>query len=320
MSIITRRIAFAGVLLLAAMAISRASQFRFQQKEQAIREGFKDQLQKAGITRDAAKAKYPTPEIHMVSGGCLSPGATGEVVVKGKFVPDTRFLFANDNLEVVKESLVGNEYRATVKVAADIGPQSADVIAITPVTGITTRNIGGAVIGGRFEWNLESANGWMIVARSPANKMCGGQSAQDVYSMEFFRKGEAAAFKKREARQEYSMYEGLSRFTITQSAQMAGGAADFQALMTKMTDPKLSSAERDEVMKQLEKAQEQMQADMKKMSDPAYLKSVEDQKKNFGCERMDLWMQAGKLTGEMRCAQAVGTRIALTGSLKFLGR
>ena len=138
--------------------------------------------------------------------------------------------------------------------------------------------------------------------------------------MEFFRKGEAAAFAKREARQEYSMYEGLSRFTITDSAQMPGGAADFQALMTKMTDPKLSSAERDQVMKQLENAQEQMQADMTKMGDPAYLKSVEDQKKNFGCERMELRMQAGKLTGEMRCGQAVGTRIALTGSLKFLGR
>ena len=320
MSISFRRITYAGAVVLAAMALIRAAQFRFQEKEQGIRQGCKDQLQKLGVTRDVAKAKYPTPEVHLVSSGCLVPGATGEVVVKGKFVPDTKFLFANDNLEVVKETLAGNEYRATVKVSADIGPQTADVIAITPITCITARSAGGAVIGGRFEWNLESANGWTIVARSPANKVCSGQPTPDVYSMEFFRKGETTAFEKREARQSYSLYEGLSRFTITTSVPEAGGAADFQALMTKMTDPKLSPPERDQVMKQLQKAQEQMLANMKKASDPAYVKSLEEQKKNFGCERMELRLQAGKVSGEMRCGEAVGTHIALTGSLKFLGR
>src|SRR5581483_941514 len=195
-----RRVVYAGALVLASMAISRAAQFRFQEKEQAFRLLNKDQLQKLGITRDAAKAKYPTPEIHMVSGGCLTPGATGEIVVKGKFVPDTKFLFANDNLEIVKETLAGNEYRATVKAAADIGPQTADVIAISPVTGITARSLGAAVISGRFEWNMESANGWKVVARSPANQACTGKSAADAYMVEFFRKGETAAFEKREAK------------------------------------------------------------------------------------------------------------------------
>lgn len=119
-----QRMVYAGTLVVAAMTLSRAAQFRFQEKEQAFRQVCKDQLQKLGITRDAAKAKYPTPEIHLVSGGgCLVPGATGEVVVKGKFVPETKFLFTNDNLEVVKETLAGNEYRATVRVAADIRPR-----------------------------------------------------------------------------------------------------------------------------------------------------------------------------------------------------
>src|SRR5579872_4059892 len=131
-----RRVVYAGTLVLAAMALSRAAQFRFQEKEQAFRQLCKEQLQKLGLTRDAAKAKYPTPEIQLVSGGgCLTPGATGEVVVKGKFAPDTKFLFTNDHLEVLKETLAGNEYRATVKVASDIGPQVADLMAITPVTG-----------------------------------------------------------------------------------------------------------------------------------------------------------------------------------------
>ncbi|MBZ5584345.1 MAG: hypothetical protein LAQ30_19460 [Acidobacteriia bacterium] len=320
MSIATKRIAYAGVLALGALAMSRAAQFRFQEKEDAIRQACREQLQKLGISRDAAKARYPTPEIHMVSSGCLTPGSTGEVVVKGKFVPDTRFVFANDNLEVVKDTLVGNEYRATVKVAADIAPQSADVIAITPVTGISVRQIQAVVVGGRYEWNMESANGWTIVARSPANKSCGGPAAEDVYAMEFFRKGESAAFEKREARLEFSLYEGLARFSVAASENSLGGAAEYQALMTKMTNPKLSSAEREAVMKELQKAQEQLQASMKKIADPAYAKSVEEQRKKFGCERMEVKVQAGRLTGQMRCAEAVGARVALTGALKFLGR
>jgi len=312
-----RRVAYVGTLLLAVLALSRAGQFRFQEKQQAFYQQCKDQLQKLGITRDAAKAKYPTPEIHMVSGGCLTPGGTGEVVVKGKFVPDTKILLGNDNLEVLKESLTGNEYRATVKVAPDIGPQTAEVIAISPVTGITARQLGALNIAGRYEWNLEAANGWRIVARSPANKTCDGRAPSDVYSVEFFRKGEPAAFEKREGKLTHSIYEGVHRFSLSQADPAEAG--DFQALMTKMTDPKLSPAERDQVMKQIEKAQEQMMATMKKAADPAYLKSLEEQKKKFGCERMELRAQAGKLTGEMRCADAVGARIALTGSLKLMG-
>ena len=318
MSIRYKQIVYAGTLALAVVALSRAAQFRFQEREQAFRQLCKEQLSKLGITRGEAKAKYPTPEIHMVSRGCLTPGSTAEVVVKGKFVPDTKILLGNDNLEVLKETLSGSEYRATVKVAPDIGPQTAEVIAITPVTGITARQLDAVAIGGRYEWNLEAANGWKIVARSPANKACDGRPSE-VYAVEFFRKGETTAFEKREGKLAYSIYEGVNRFTLSQSDPAEGNASNFQALMVKMSDPKLPSAEREQLMKQIEKAQEQMMAGIKKAGDPAYLKSLEEQKKKFGCERMELRVQAGKLAGEMRCAEAVGARIALTGSLKLLG-
>jgi hypothetical protein len=134
--------------------------------------------------------------------------------------------------------------------------------------------------------------------------------------VEFFRKGETAPFEKREGKLTYSIYEGVNRFALSQPD---AAATDFQVLMAKMTDPKLPQAEREQVMKQLENAQEQMMAGMKKATDPAHLKSLEEQKKKFGCERLELHSQSGKLTGEMRCAEAVGARIALTGSLKLIG-
>ena len=195
-----KRVAYVAVAALAALGLCRAVVFRFQEKENAIRQANKAQMQKLGLTPAAAKAKYPTPEIGLVSSACLLPGGTGEVVVKGKFVPDTKFIFQNDSLEVVKESLTAGEYRATLKVAPGIGPQTAALVAISPVSGITTRQDRVAVVGGKYEWTMESANGWKIVARSAGNRPCGGTApADDPYEVLFYRKGEASPFEKRAA-------------------------------------------------------------------------------------------------------------------------
>ena len=43
-----------------------------------------------------------------------------------------------------------------------------------------------------------------------------------------------------------------------------------KALAQKMSDPKITPAQRDQLMKQIQKVQEQMVAEMKKMADPSY--------------------------------------------------
>src|ERR1035437_10149683 len=139
MPTMTKRILCAGVVLLFALGLCRAARFRFQDKEEAVRKEAREQLAAMGITRDAAKAKYPTPEIRMTTKACLMPGETGEVVVRGKFAPGSHFIFQNDNLEVIKESQTGAEYRATLKATAGIGPQIAALLVLTPVTAITAR-------------------------------------------------------------------------------------------------------------------------------------------------------------------------------------
>jgi hypothetical protein len=280
------------------------------------------QLQKMGIAKTAAKAKYPTPEIHMVSNDCLLPGGIGEVVVRGKFVPGTSIILENDNLEVLKETLAGNEYRAMVKVAAGIGPQTASVMAITPVTGITARVPNGPAVGGRYEWTLETGNGWRIVARSAAGQACGGQRGEDKYELLFYKKGEANPFEKRAATLYYSMYERTNhRFNISQEDPAAGAATtDMMTLMKKLGDPNLPDAERQRLMKQMEQQQAQMIANMKKMSDPAQVREREARNQQFGCAAIQMEVNGGNVKGEMRCAQAVGMRIPVTGSMKLTGR
>ncbi len=318
-----KRVAYMAVAALAALGLCRAVAFRFQEKENAFRQANQAEMKKLGLTPAAAKARYPTPEISLVSGGCLLPGGAGEVVVKGKFVPGTKFIFQNDSLEVVKESLAGGEYRATLRAAAGIGPQTAALMAISPVSGITTRHDRAAVVGGRYEWTMEAANGWKIVARSAGEKACGAPGpADDPYEVLFYRKGEANPFEKRAATLYSSIWEKTNhRFRIDQQdPELAAPGEEMKVLAQKMSDPKITPAQRDEVMKQFQKAQERMMAEAKKMTDPAYRQQLEARKQQFGCETIELAAAGGTFTGRMRCAQAVGTQIALTGAMKLLGR
>jgi hypothetical protein len=307
------------VLVLLAFGLSRAAKFRFQDKEAAIRQSCQEQLQKLGITRGAAKAKYPTPEIHMVTPACLMPGGTGEVVITGKFPPGTKFVFANDNFEVLKESVTATEYRATLKAAPGIGPENATVRAITAATCITAQSDRAAVVGSRYEWNMDAANGWRVVARSTSAKACGsGPASQDPYDVLFFRKGETTPFEKRSARLDFDQYSSINyRFSISgQSSDVQSSQQEAFELMKKMRDPNLTSAQREQIMARIQKMQAEMTANMARMGDPSYIKKMQEAQQKFGCQTIQLEARGEELKGDMRCSDAVGTRIALTGTRK----
>ncbi len=308
-------------MLLFIFAVARSAATRFQEKEQAIFNACRADLAKAGLTRDAAKAKYPTPEIHMVSAACMLPGGTAQVVVRGKFPQGTKFVFENDNIEIVQESLTANEYRATVKAAPGTGPQTAGVMAISPLTCITARRERAAVIGGTYEWAMDAANGWKITGRPTAGKSCDAGSSDGMpYEVQFFRAGESTPFEKRPATLYFSQYESTNyRFRIPDQVA-PDGMEEFQAIGTKMADPKLSDADRQKLMNQYMQMQQKMAAVIQKMTDPAYQKQLQQKKLDFGCEVIELKEAGGNLTGTMRCSQKVGTRIALTGTMKFAGR
>jgi hypothetical protein len=311
----------AGIGLLFALGLCRAAKFRYQDREDAIRKAAGDQLTGLGITRGAAKAKYPTPEIGMVTAACLAPGETGEVVVRGKFSAGTQFVVENDNLEVVKESLAGGEYRATLKAATGVGPQTASIRAFSPVTAITAYHEGAAAIGGRYEWDMDAANSWKVVARPQAGNACSTGSGGQPYDISFYKKGEANPFEKRTANLFYNAFDRENYgFNISQDDPNQGVMGGYMALMKKMSDPSLTAAQRDAAMKDLEKMQDQLTAAMEKMSSPAGIAAAQQKAAEFGCERIALEMQAGALKGQMRCADKVGRQIGITGTMKLLGK
>jgi hypothetical protein len=317
----SKRIVFVGVLVLLAFGLSRAAKFRFQDKEAAIRQSCQEQLQKLGVSRDAARAKYPTPEIHMVTPACLMPGGTGEVVIKGKFPPGTRFVFENDNIEVVKESLAATEYRATLKAAPGIGPESASVRAITAATCVTAQADRAAIVGGKYEWTMDAVNGWRVVARSSSAKACGGSSpSQDLYEVLFFRKGETTPFEKRGATLHFTVYDSTNyRFNISQqSAGIQSAQQEAVELMKKMSDPNITPAQRQQLMARMQKMQAELMASMAHMRDPNYLKKVQEEQQQFGCQAIQLEAQGDTLKGNLNCSETAGRRIALTGTRKLV--
>lgn len=325
MSITPKSTACIAVATLAILAVVQAATFRYREREDAIRKQAREQLQKLGLSRDQAKLKYPTPEIALVSSGCLVPGSTGEVAVKGRFAPGTSFVLRSDALEVVKETATPAEYRATVKVAPNVPSHTAPVVAISPVSGISATATPGVAVGARTEWVMEAANGWRVVARSPAVRPCGGTNYQDPYEVEFFRKGDTAPFEKRTATGSYADYNSTESFSISQmEASAVNNQQRIAHLVKKMSDPKLSDAERQKIITELQQAQQAMIAAMPKISsmDDAMKASREAEAKRraFGCERIEVTLQGANLTGSMRCGETVGRNIAVTGNMRVLGR
>ncbi len=316
MKISLKQVVTVAVFVLLGLAVCRAAKFRFQEREEAIRAECRAEMQKQGLTMGAAKAKYPTPEIHLVSGGCVRPGATGEVVVKGKFSPGTRFVFENDNLEVLKENLTATEYRATVKAAPGIGPQTANLVAISPVTGTTVQHQRAVTVSAPVEFLLNASNGWKVIGRPRGAKPCAPGQTGESFELHFFRPGETAPFEKRLATLNHSLYSRENYYlSIGGDAAQQGQIEDSVALMQRLADPKLTNAQREQILQQIQKQQAQMLATMSKAADPANIKKIQQQQEEFGCNGIYLEVLASTAKGRMPCSRKVG-QLTLTGTMK----
>jgi hypothetical protein len=315
-----KKVSLILVFTLLALGLGRAAKFRWQEKEDALRQAFRAQA--GGATQNC-----PTPEILMITGSCIPAGGTGEVVIKGKFPPGTKFVFENDILEVVNESLAGNIYKATVKVPMGAGPQKASVMAITPC-GKSARHDGAVVVSGKYDWDLQASNGWRIQAKFQNDTRCNSNSGggESTYNLLFFKGNETAPFEKRQATLQYSMWERTQyRFSIDQTDSSTRNIQEeMQQMMKKMMDPNLSEAERDRITKKIETIQKEMIAEMQKMSNPAeaqkQIQKMEQKKLEFGCDSIELQVTGSNAQGNMRCSEKVGRNLAVTGSMKYLGQ
>lgn len=317
-------IAFA-VVVVVVIGIVRASTNKYTERRQALWASQAAERQRQGLAdHKALFAKYPTPEITLCQPAHLAPGGTGETILRGKFTPGSQFLFENDDVDVVKENATATEYRATVKAAAGVGPGVATVHVFTPVSASTVACTG-AFIGGKYEWNFTAANGWRIKVHPKGDTFPKDPSVQIVlYTAEFYRGSEAKPFEVRDFRLGLGgpLYGDTYGGSLDEAQGGPGSADDMQAIMQKLADPKLSDAERNQLMQKMMAAQQQMvqqqQASMQNMSDPSYIQKQQQKQAEFGCQRMQFNTGSDAVSGQVSCGQKVGN-LSIQGSRQFLG-
>lgn len=318
------RISFLIVLgTMLAWGVTHAYLSKYDQKRQEILAACKSAREKLSPEEQKAlTAKCATPEISLVSPAVVKPGDTVDVTVTGKFPAGTGFLFQSDTVEVVKESVAPNSYRATIRVAPGGGPEHLTVAAFTPVCCKSQYKSNAMSVTGNFEWDLKGANGWTIKARSIPPAAGASASSDLAYALEFYRGAETAPFEKRRATLEPSQGNPPSYyFSISNQDEASTNVqAEMESIGKQMQNPNLSDADRERLMKRYEQVIASMTKDLGKMSDPAYIKQLQQKEEEFGCNSINLTVQNGAASGNLNCSQKVGRGIKITGTMKYLGK
>ncbi|MBZ5627360.1 MAG: hypothetical protein LAO06_00675 [Acidobacteriia bacterium] len=165
---------------------------RYKEQRTAIRDACGAERKRLGLTPDKARAKYPTTEVSWTRPE-TTPGASVEFVSKGKFVPGTKVLVQSDNVEVVKEVVAADAYRATFHVLPSAGPGLVFVVAYNPVSCLA--NIVGDIdIGGRFVWDLTANNGLLLKLKT-LDKPITRHNRDVKHQLEFYRPGQSRPFQ-----------------------------------------------------------------------------------------------------------------------------
>ena len=156
-----------GTLLVAAGG--EATQGSFRERLDAFLHRAQSERQRLGLTdRDAARRKYPTPEITLLSPEidesgpgvvCLLPGKTQELVFKTRMPAGSLVGFDCEALEVLEEKASKDQLRVKVRARPDALPGFCELRAVAAVSAAES-SVPVLRIGGRFVWELQLANGW----------------------------------------------------------------------------------------------------------------------------------------------------------------
>jgi hypothetical protein len=296
--------------LLLVSGLFRAAQADYWLREKAFLDELHAKLEKLGpAEKQALLQSCPTPEITMITSKCLEDGETSEVTVTGKFGPGTKIFLETDSVQVISENLSGGTYKATVKVASGIGPQTASVLAISPCGKRALRS--GLKLGCQQGGELATSNGWKITM-APGEVSSGGRPKM---ILNFFRTGEASPFEKREADIDFNQNYRTYHISISsQSSNSSDPQVAMAEMMKKMGNPQLSAAEREKLMAQMQKLQQELLA---QLSNPQQMaKAAQEAQDKFGCTSIEMNVKGANLEVTMRCSEKVGTKIGVTGNFK----
>ncbi len=340
-----------GTAVILVLGIVRAATNHFVERRDALFKTCADDRARLGLSPEVVHDRYPTPELTFCRFARVVPGGAGEVVVRGKFQQGTKFVFDNDKVEVVKETLVArsateSEYRASITVGQSSGPDTARLFSFSPVRCMST-NCEAVYIGGKYEWDFSADNGWVIKLKTIDEPSSGERELTATYRAEFFKPGEAKPFEVRNIQVgvsgpgEYhgNIKEGAGAAALQQK-MMAGmqntseaeqkdmekrqkmAQAEFEKLQAKLQNlANLSEAEQKELIARLEQVAKEMAGAMLPKAAAESAQEMQKADRQFGCHIMNFWLKGNAVEGNMGCGEEVGKNgeLNLKGTMKYLG-
>ncbi len=318
-----------AVAVCALWGIGRSAALRFHEQREALLKVAVAEQGRLGLTNRAQLfAKYPSPELGLCKVVQVSPGATAEVVVPGKFVAGSKFLFENDDIDVVKEAATTTEYRATIRAAANAAPCLAAVHAFSPVSA-GAASCDAVQIGGTPEWQFSAANGWAIRLIPQEEKTrAKGRAAGLAYRAEFTRRGERQPFETFPARMKLEDACPTGNYEVNleverDSGSAPGGVEEYQKLAQQMQKPGITPQEYEKLLQRMTELATQMQKSMEASSQKLNQSlEMEQRLENFGCKQLEFTLLGGTANGNLNCRDASGATqpVKITGTLKMAAR
>jgi len=297
----------------------------FQEKAQKER-----QAQKLDKDKKALFAKYPTPELTLVTAGSgnaagkdlpsVSVGSETNITVTGRFVPGSLPSVECQGTEVLSEKVTESRAELKVKVTSAAPAGQCDVRIISPVSLASARRPAFRVIG-NYQWELTLANGLkarMKTAAKPETSLITGTS-------EWFDKG-GKSLGSREVRVDRDFEGFLVSVQRTEAETAASGQAMAESGKAyKNQDNQKAAAEiqakmQGECMKlspdKMGACIQKYTAEMTALSQRVQTQAQAGEKKAMaaavGCEAMNLTVNAGKVTGK-------GTNCGAPGEMDVTG-
>jgi len=245
--------------------------------------------------------QYPGSQIQPVKVQKLVPGAGAAVALAGKFSPGVTVLSDRDGAVLSGAVLSSTAYSARITVGATEGPGYVKLWAFTPVNFVwTTMPV--VFVDAVYRFDLKSANGYTVKVTPMAKSFTvDDKMASLAYRAEFYKPGETTPFQTREGSMRYPSGEDTrTRLDIELPEPDGLAQKELDDVTRKLDDPKLTSAQRNDLMVQMVTLQQKMMQEMMQADAAAAQKKIDD----FGCRMVQVYPgPGGVVEGGIACGK-----------------
>jgi hypothetical protein len=275
----------------------------------------------------ALYAKYPTPEVTMVSGGGgatfdVPAGTEATLTATGRFVPGS---FAHVNcvgVEVLSQKVTETKLEVRVRVSGTALPGACDMTVYSPVS-LAYESLPALRITGTHQWELTTANGLKVRMRTSSQPDSALLSGSTEWSS---KEGKAlgtrqAVVERTEAgvtvnvQRSAEEMEAASKAwsSASKGSEMADAQKETKAIQDKM-QAECMKLPPDKMGPCIQKYSAQMRAATEKMQNASKAAQQKADAGVVGCQMMKLQVVGGKVSGRGTGCGAPG-EVNVTGTV-----